>query len=250
MNVSSINRERIGLLVIGLSSLTAVLPTIYFLLYERIPGSWLREGGIYETFGAVACLAAGLLSLYSLKKSLKLKQPLWCIWMLFFAVVCFLIAGEEINWGQRFFSYHVPDSITATNFQGEFNLHNSMLIQSRNNSISSILSKFLMLYFILLPMLIVGFPTIQRLIQRMMIPVPSMKIAIVALLVKVADLVNHKVIYGWYFKKDNLHIGEGMESMFEFCILLLSVECLYLTKKKEIALNEAYECIIPKSRSG
>ena len=34
------------------------------------------------------------------------------------------IAGEEISWGQRIFSFSTPEILTAINDQNEFNLHN------------------------------------------------------------------------------------------------------------------------------
>jgi hypothetical protein len=228
------NREWLSLFLIGLSSLVSILPGAYYFVYGYIPGFWLGEGGLYETTGATACFIAGLLNLASFRELSNQKQYLGGFWMLLLAVGCIFIAGEEISWGQNIFDFYVPESITATNFQKEFNLHNSMLIQSSNNSLSSIFSKLLMLYFIVLPMFLVVFPTIEKWIKRLMIPIPSMLIAIIALLAKVADVANHKIVYGSSFKEDKLHFGEGVESLFELCLLILAIECFYSARRKRI----------------
>ena len=237
MNKLLSSREWLSLLIIGFSSLVSILPGLYHLVYGRIPDYWLQESGLYETSGAAACLIAALLTVYSFKTSLKQNQPLWSFWMFLFAMVCLFISGEEISWGQHLFGYEVPDNISSTNYQKEFNLHNSMLIQSSNNSLSLILFTLLMFYFILLPMSLVVFPTFQRLFQRTMIPIPSMQIAIIALLAKVADIFNHKVVYGSSFEKDSLHLGEGVESILELCLLILAIESFLLTKRRITGLE-------------
>ena len=234
MNKFLTYREWLSLTIIGFSCMASILPSVCQLLYGRIPGFWLEEGGLYETSGATACLIAGLLMLYSFKTSLSQKQHLWGFWMFFFAMGCLFIAGEEVSWGQNFFGYEMADGISSTNFQEEFNLHNSMLIQSSNNNLSSILFKLLMFYLIILPMFLMAFPTIKKLVRRMMVPIPSMQIAIIALLAKTADIVNYKVVYGSSFEKDHLHLGEGVESIIEICLLIMAVECFYLTRKQGI----------------
>ena len=40
------------------------------------------------------------------------------------AVACFLIAGEEVSWGQWFFHWQTPDALSQVNLQNETNLHN------------------------------------------------------------------------------------------------------------------------------
>ena len=40
------------------------------------------------------------------------------------AIVLFIMAGEELSWGQRIFGWATPDSLSGLNEQGEMNLHN------------------------------------------------------------------------------------------------------------------------------
>jgi hypothetical protein len=37
---------------------------------------------------------------------------------------CFVMAGEEVSWGQNVFGFAPPESVRAANAQEEFNLHN------------------------------------------------------------------------------------------------------------------------------
>ena len=52
------------------------------------------------------------------------ERVLWRAFYLVFAVLLFLTAMEEISWGQWFFHFHTPESISRINTQHEFNLHN------------------------------------------------------------------------------------------------------------------------------
>ena len=40
------------------------------------------------------------------------------------ALLCFIIMGEEISWGQRIFNLETPASVAAINVQSELNVHN------------------------------------------------------------------------------------------------------------------------------
>ena len=224
-------RETINLFIIGFLGLTSILPGIYYIIFDHIPSLLLHENGIYETVGAVACFAAGLVFLCSFRLSSRKKLYILSLWMLFFAIGCLFIAGEEISWGQHWFHYNVPGYIANNNFQHEFNLHNSMLIQSRNNSLSSIFFKLLIFYFILFPMFLEISPTIKKWSKKIFVPIPSMLIALVALTAKFADIINHKIIYGTSFTKDTLRLGEGLESTFEVCLFILAVEYFFLIRK-------------------
>lgn len=45
-------------------------------------------------------------------------------WLLFIALMFFVIAMEEISWGQRIVGWSTPASLSAYNYQNETNLHN------------------------------------------------------------------------------------------------------------------------------
>jgi hypothetical protein len=230
--------EWLSLFLLVTLSLISIFPSICHAAYGYIPGFFLAESGLYETVGAVACFVAGLLSLWSFKLALSKRRHLQAFWLLLLSVACLFIAGEEVSWGQHHLGFEPPSSITSNNFQGEFNLHNSKLIQSGNNDLSSIFFKLLMLYFIVIPMFLVVFPTIEKYVKKLMIPIPSMLIAMIALFAKAGDIINHKIIYGPYFERDNLRLGEAVESIMELCLLILSFEVLYYLKNNITNLRD------------
>jgi hypothetical protein len=80
-------------------------------------------------------------------------------------------------------------------------------------------------------MLLEVLPTIKQWSRKIFVPIPSMLIAIIALTAKFADIINHKIIYGTSFTRDTLSLGEGLESTFELCLLILAVECLFFARK-------------------
>ena len=58
---------------------------------------------------------------------------------LVFALVAFLIAMEEISWGQRIFNIETPGFFFTNNYQGELNLHNLDSIKWINKYIGNII---------------------------------------------------------------------------------------------------------------
>ena len=45
-------------------------------------------------------------------------------WLLLVTLACVYFAGEEVSWGQQFFSWNTPEVLGEYNDQGETNLHN------------------------------------------------------------------------------------------------------------------------------
>ncbi|SMN01691.1 hypothetical protein SPONN_2772 [uncultured Candidatus Thioglobus sp.] len=225
------NREWLNLFVIGVLCIMSVLPGVYYFIYGYIPKFWLNENGLYETVGAMACFVAGLISLLNFRVLRNKKQHLDSLWILLFAMGCLLLAGEEISWGQHFFKYDLPDSVLAANFQKEFNLHNLKFIQPHNNMLSNIAFKLLAIYLILLPMFLVVFPTIEKWVRGGGFPIPSMLIAVIALLDQAMHRINYKIIYSSSNLRSSQILEEVSESMFEICLLILAIEYFYLVKK-------------------
>lgn len=89
-----------------------------------------REDNILEWLSALFVLAgAGFFALATLRQARKMPNGLGAIFLrvlvpLGFAGLFFLIAMEEISWGQRIFGFETPETIAARNWQSEFNLHN------------------------------------------------------------------------------------------------------------------------------
>ncbi|MCK5231663.1 MAG: hypothetical protein KAR13_15425 [Desulfobulbaceae bacterium] len=205
---------------------SAILPGIWFVFYGKLPDFWLREDGMYESMATIACVVGGFVFFWSFYCSDNGGRAKRNPWLFLFAIALLVLAGEEISWGQRFFGFDIPADLASMNFQNEFNLHNSKLIQSSNNALSTLLTRLLVVYLIILPLALASFHSVEKMFARMRIPVPSLLIALAALLAQMANHVNYKIIYGSQFSRDYLHIGEGFESILEVCLLLVALECL------------------------
>ena len=83
---------------------------------------WLRsEDGPLEWMQFIEYALSSLLAFLIFLRPKK-KDVNSFIWLLI-AFLSFLIAGEEISWGERIFGYSI-ESITELSMQGETNLHN------------------------------------------------------------------------------------------------------------------------------
>lgn len=227
-----------------LLSFFALLPALWFVLFGQLPTAWLREDGYYESIGAIACLIGSLAVfrafLLSKKRDIKpdagtgysqWQQRLTTIWLFLFAAALLFLGGEEISWGQRILDFQAPESITAANFQNEFNLHNSMLIQSSNNLLSYIFTHLLSLYLMCLPIFLAAFPSAAIIFARTRIPIPSLAITFTVVIAKLANALTYKLVYGNTFLEDSLHIGEAYETILQICLVWVAFECLALWTK-------------------
>lgn len=104
-----------------------ISPTIYHYLQG--------EDGLVEYATFLVFLLSSLITFYSLKfvKQLPFKGNWRSILQLVFigfALFWFVIAGEEISWGQRILGIDTPEKIRDVNTQGELNLHNNAFLFS------------------------------------------------------------------------------------------------------------------------
>ena len=85
---------------------------------------WLRtEDGPLEWLQFIGFLSTSLCSTVILwKQRNKFLSKYWISWFIL-AFVTFIIAGEEISWGERITGFGI-DYIRSINIQGESNLHN------------------------------------------------------------------------------------------------------------------------------
>ena len=84
---------------------------------------WLRsEDGPLEWIQFIEYALSSFLSLIIFFRQKKKKEINAIIWLLI-SLLCFLIAGEEISWGERLTGVGI-NSISSLNVQGETNFHN------------------------------------------------------------------------------------------------------------------------------
>ena len=91
-------------------------------------------------------------------------------WFLFgLALFCFVVAMEEISWGQRVLGYRPPVYFLEHNFQQEFNFHNVIDTDYRKLALSATIAG----YGVLLPLLALVAP-LRRFFERVGIAAPPL----------------------------------------------------------------------------
>jgi len=124
----------------------------------------------------------------------KLSRQLpWFVFGL--ALFCFLVAMEEISWGQRLLGYRAPDFFLERNFQQELNLHNVV-----DTSLRKIVMKIILLGYGVIMSAAGLWPPVKRIFLHLRIVAPS-PLLIVSFLAMF-------LIYSWYPWS---HTGEWVE---------------------------------------
>lgn len=106
------------ILLILLGALTRTKGYGVFLKYFADEDTWVE----YAQF-----IFYLLTSFISLKTAFLLKKRSSILLAIFLTIALgfFVVAGEEISWGQRIFGIVTPEEIAKNNTQGELNLHNN-----------------------------------------------------------------------------------------------------------------------------
>ena len=107
---------------VGASVLVALIGLIGILLQvaNRPALVWMcEEDGLVESFTALFYFAAAAVFVYA-NRSYALRN----VWLWGYALLFFMVAGEEISWGQRIVGMQTPGALAELNVQGEANLHN------------------------------------------------------------------------------------------------------------------------------
>jgi hypothetical protein len=85
---------------------------------------YLGEDGVSETTTVIAYLIGSLLLVIAAFRLRKERRWWALIPYLLLAAGAFVVAMEEISWGQRLLGYSTPEIVESRNIQDEFNLHN------------------------------------------------------------------------------------------------------------------------------
>lgn len=131
------------------------------------------EDGFVENGSAIFLLASSLLLLVRFFKLFKHKDLFWKIGVLAMAIVFFFGAGEEISWGQRIFNMESSQYFMENNAQGETNLHNLVVDDTKINKLifSQLLTVVLVIYLIFAPFLYRKFDWVKNLANKFAVPI-------------------------------------------------------------------------------
>ncbi len=86
-----------------------------------------KEDGIVE-FLQVIILLTGSAGAFVTSKKIFRKNSRISIFFALLSLLLFLIAGDEISWGQRIFGFSTPQAVQSVNSQKETTIHNLSLI--------------------------------------------------------------------------------------------------------------------------
>lgn len=136
-------------------------------------GVYTMEDGFIENGSAIFLLSSSLLLMYRIFKLFKHKDLFWKIGILAMSLVFFFGAGEEISWGQRIFNVESSQYFIENNAQGETNLHNLVVEDTKINKLifSQLLTVVLVIYLIITPFLYRKFDWVKKLANKFAVPI-------------------------------------------------------------------------------
>ena len=143
-----------------------------------------------------------------------------------FAVVFFLMAGEEISWGQRILSISTPDALMGINVQDEINLHNLFGYFADHVFVVSVLT-----YGFLFPVLARVSPFFCKLFDRIGLPLPTLGLALGFLIVSMVHEWTVNRIYP--ARIPILHTAELRELLTAVAFGLLAYEACRLSEVRK-----------------
>ncbi len=129
--------------------------------------TFAREGALLDTTTAVLYLAAAGLFASS---AWRLGRGGWLRWG--YALLFFLVCGEEVSWGQHILGFEPPASVSDMNHQKELNIHNLKCIHHYQREIGILV---VLVIGILIPLFTILSPAFKRLGARLCMPVFPMK---------------------------------------------------------------------------
>lgn len=137
-----------ALICILLLATYLISPSFYL---QRILEEHSRESGVVEIVTWVSALLGALLLLCAAWKlhipRAKLHHQTAALFILTVGLAAFFLGGEEVSWGQTWFGWGTPESYDSV----ETNIHNNQVLKRMGINVNSLGSLFLIIVFILLP---------------------------------------------------------------------------------------------------
>ena len=178
------------LFIIGFAAIfiTWFIPVVFS---QEVADRLLDEDNVIEYLGALSFFVASIIFLVLFFQS-KRGNRFWRIHTrrnyvhLFFALLFFFAAGEEISWAQRIIGYETPESLAEHNIQEEFTIHNLPLLDTANvDSPFRANRLFLYLWFaygLMLPMATTLSQRLRQWVYEINIPIVPLALGILFLI--------------------------------------------------------------------
>src|SRR5690606_7362166 len=132
-----------------------------------------NEDGFVENLTALTLLSIAILSGYRLIEQWNQRKWPWLLGTAFFALLFFFGAGEEIPWGQRIFGWESGEYFIERNAQGETNIHNLVVGETKLNKLifSQLLGLVMIIYLLVTPILFRRNTWVRNTLNRWAVPV-------------------------------------------------------------------------------
>ena len=179
--ITRLEMDRMLLILIGFVLVLTVGIYVYSTDYFAL--RYAMEDGLVEYGTAIALLVASLI-LFGNAMSMRGKAATLAVGLTFFyALVFFFGAGEEISWGQRIFGWETSEAMKEINRQDETTLHNIEIggVALTKHLFGPVLTLAILLYLVVLPLLYPRVAGLRRAVNRIALPVPGMRHAVLAL---------------------------------------------------------------------
>lgn len=155
--------HRLEAVSLGALLALTVVAVLWFLVAEDSFDARANETGPIEYGTALFFLSAAVTFGIAAWRG---KATRWYAWIL--AGACFLVAGEELSWGQHILHFGSPEALRKNNVQNEFNFHN---LEGIHQSIRAVGIVALVGVFVVLPLAYRSWPSARRACDRLHIPV-------------------------------------------------------------------------------
>ena len=156
----------------------AVVLALLFVVLNAAAPSVLADLTVED--GVVEYLTAGAFLLAAVAFGIAgLRRTGRTLWAIPLGLACFLVAGEEVSWGQRILGLGTPERLAEINVQGETNLHN---IEGIHGMVRALAVVVLVTLFFVLPLLAERWTPLARLNGRVRFPLPPLSAALLILI--------------------------------------------------------------------
>lgn len=161
------------LFLISLGLVTAYFILFYYFPIQYIEGMaedyWLEWAEVFM-FGITTLICVFFL----LRTNDKSIRRNYCVVLL--GLGAFLLAMEEISWGQRLLNIKTPEAWTRINLQGELNVHNVLMgAKDKHPRLeSTVISLIIFTYGLLLPMAYTFFRKARELVKKFHFLIPPL----------------------------------------------------------------------------
>ena len=173
-------------LAVGLAVLAPVIALLQLWRPSILAGLTVEDGVVEYLTAALFLVAAVAFAAASVVRA---ARPLWALPL---AAACFLVAGEEVSWGQRLLGLGTPGALAELNVQGETNLHN---IEGVHGIVRLLAVLVLVTVFVLLPLAVRQSRAVGALARRLRFPVPPL-VAAVPVLIGITSMAAPRVLAG------------------------------------------------------